>query len=273
MFKLYREAFKTTNDSIILATPLILFMWVLSAYITYTKPAMTALLPAILSFITTVLMVAAFSAGWFYMVKKAIKLSKQIFVLNTDRSKATFNLLKTMPSGIGKFFLSFVGMILIGLIIMTLLGVLVFKLGMMLIGSLNLDPAQIKNVMSSANDMKAFLDTLTLEQLLKLNNWNMLLLGTTSIISFLFMLWIPEVIYKTKNPVVALWRACVKIFQKPWKAFKLFLFISVTNIILSFLSTFAMTNAFVYFIMLVIYFYFIVYVIVLVFSYYEKEFE
>ena len=273
MFKLYKEAFKTTNDSIILATPLILFMWLLSAYIAFTKPAITTLPPAILSFVTTVLMVAAFSAGWFYIVKKSIKLSKQVFILDTDRSKATFNLLKMMPSGVGKFFLSFVGMILIGLTIMTVLGILVFKLGMILIGSLNLDPAQIKNVMSSANDMKAFLDTLTLEQLIKLNNWNLLLLGTTSIISFLFMLWIPEVIYKTRNPIVALWKACVKIFQKPWKAFKLFLFISVTNIILSFTSTFAMSNALIYFIMLVIYFYFVVYVVVLVFSYYEKEFE
>ena len=273
MTNILKDAIKITNDSIILATPLILFMWLLGTYIAITKSAVNTLPLIILSFVTTVFMVAAFSAGWFYMVKKSIQLSKQFFVIDADRAKATFNILKKMPSGIGKYFLSFLGMLLFAFTIVSILGFLVFKLGMLLIGNLNLDPNQLKTVMSSTADMKAFLDSLSFEQLIKLNNWNLLFLGTTSIITFLFMLWIPEIIWQTKNPFLALFRSIKKIFKRFWKSLKLYIFISVLNFIVSFISTFALTNPIFYFIMLVVYFYFLVYIVVLLFTYYDKEFE
>ena len=273
MIKLLKTSVKTTNDSIILATPLILFMWLLGSYIAITKSAVNTLPLVILSFITTVFMVAAFSAGWFYMVKKSIQLSKQVFVLDADRAKATFNILKKMPSGIGKYFLSFLGMLFFASLVVSVTGFLVFKLGMILIGSLNLDPAQLKNVLSSTADMKTFLDSLSFEQLIKLNNWNLLFLGTTSVITFLFMLWIPEIVCQTRNPFLALFRAIKKTFKKFWSSLKLYIFISVLNLILSFISTFSLTNPLLYFVMLVIYFYFIVYIVVLLFTYYDNEFE
>ena len=101
----------------------------------------------------------------------------------------------------------------------------------------------------------------------------MLILAFTSLISFLLMLWIPELVYKTKNPLIALFKSVVKIFKKPWKAVKLFIFMSVLNFVLSFISTFSILNPILYFIMLIIYFYFLVYLVVLIFSYYDREFE
>ena len=273
MIKLLKNAVKTTNDSIILATPLILFMWLLGTYIALTKSAVNTIPLVILSFITTIFMIAAFCAGWFYMVKKSIQLSKQVFVLDSDRAKATFNILKKMTTGIGKYFLSFLGMLFFAFLIVSVTGFLVFKLGMMLIGSLNLDPSQLKNILSSTADMKAFLDSLSFEQLIKLNNWNMLFLGTTSLITFLFMLWIPEIIWQTRNPFMALLKSIKKIFKKFWSSLKLFLFMSVLNFLLSFISTFSLTNPLFYFVMLVVYFYFLVYIVVLLFTYYDTEFE
>lgn len=273
MLKLFKDTIKTTNDNIILATPLIIFMWLLSLYLGFSKLSVNSLALVILSFVTVILMTSAFFSGWFYMVKTAISLSKQVFVLDEDRSKAVFNLLKTIPSGIGQYFLSFLGLIVISLVIVSAMGFLTFHLGMWLIGNLNLDPAQVKNVLSSAVDMKAFLDSLTFEQLIKLNNWNLLILGVTSLVSFLLMLWIPEIIYKTPNPLMALFKSIKKIFIKPWKAVKLFIFMSVLNFVLSFISTFSILNPILYFIMMVIYFYFLVYLVVLIFSYYDREFE
>ena len=273
MLKLYKDTIKITNDNIILATPLILFMWLLSLYLSFAKNAITSTPTLLLSFITTIFMVAAFFAGWFYMVKKAVKLSKQMFVLDSDKAKATFNLIKTIPSGIGKYFLSFIGLILISVTIFSIVGILTFKLGLLLIGEIGLDAMQIKAALANTVDMKAFLDSLTLEQLIKLNNWNLLILSITSFLSFLFMLWIPEIVYKTRNPFMALINSIGKIFCKPWKAIKLFIFITVLNFVLSLLNTFSFFNPLTYFILLVLYFYFLVYLVVLIFTYYDREFE
>ncbi len=273
MLKLYKDTVKTTNENIILATPLIVFMWLLSLYLGFSKSSVTSLPLLILFFMTVLFMTCAFFSGWFYMVKEAVALSKQVFVLDEDKSKAVFNLLKIFPSGIGQYFLSFLGLIFISLVIISISGFVSYHLGMLLIGNLDLDVEQFRGILSSTVDMKVFLDSLTFEQLIKLNNWNLLILAITSLVSFLLMLWIPELIYKTKNPFVALFKSIAKIFRKPWKAVKLFIFMSLLNFVLSFISTFSILNPILYFIMLIIYFYFLVYLVVLIFSYYDREFE
>ena len=248
MLSLFKSSIKVTNDNIVLATPLIVFMWVLSLYLGFSRGSISSFGLMLLSFTTVIMMTGAFFSGWFFMVKGAIDLSKQLFVLDEDKSKATFNLLKTFPSGIGHYFLSFLGLILISLLIIAISGYLSFYLGMTLIGNLDLDVNQLRNVLASTVDMKTFLDSLTFEQLIKLNNWNLLILGITSLLSFLLMLWIPEIIYKTKNPFMALFKSIVKIFQKFWKSVKLFLFMSLLNFVLSFISTFSILNPILYFI-------------------------
>lgn len=273
MLKLFKETIKITNDNIILAPPLILFMWVLSLYIAFSRQTVNSLPLLLLSTVTVLFMTGAFFAGWFYMVKKAVKISKQVFVLDSDRAKATFNLLKIIPAGIGKYFLPVLGMIVLSVVIVAFVGSAVFQLGIHTIGNLDLDPNQVKNVLTSATDMKTFLDSLSFEQLIKLNNWNLLFLGTTSLLSFLFMLWIPEIIFQTRNPLFALFKSIKKIFVKPWKSVKLFIFISILNFILSFVNTFSIINPIMYFIMSVIYFYFLVYLVMLLFLYYDREFE
>ena len=143
---------------------------------------------------------------------------------------------------------------------------------MRLVGGLDWGPAQVNNVLSSAVDMKAFLDSLSFEQLMKLNNWNMLFLAATTILSFLFMLWIPEIVFKTPNPFKALVYSIKRIFSTPMKSFKLFVFMTVLNFVLSFINTFSIINPILYFIMLAVYFYFLVYIVMLIFLYYDREF-
>ena len=272
MGKLFKDTVGITNDNIILAFPLILFMWVLSLYVSFSRQTVNSLPLLILSSITVLVMTGAFFAGWFYMVKKAVKLSKQVFVLDTDRAKATFNLLKTIPAGIGKYFLSYSGMIILFVIIICIVGAGVFQLGVNLIGKLDLNPEQLKSVLSSAADMKAFLDSLSFDQLIKLNNWNLLFLATTTVMSFLFMLWAPEIAFNTKNPFMALVNSVKKIFHRFGRCLKLFVFLTVLNFVLSFINTFSLFNPILYFIMTVVYFYFLVYLVMLIFLYYEREF-
>ncbi len=272
MGKLFKDTVKVTNENIILATPLVVFMWILTLYVSFSHKTVNSMPLLVLSSVTVIVMTAAFMGGWFYMVKKAVKLSKQVFVLDADRAKATFNLIKYIPSGIGKYFLPYLGMIVVSLFILVVVGAGVFQLGMHLIGGLDLDPTQVKDVLSSTADMKAFLDSLSFEQLIKLNNWNMLFLAATTIMSFLLMLWIPEIVFKTANPFKALFYSVRKVFEKLGKSVKLFVFMTVLNFVLSFINTFSIINPFLYFIMLVVYFYFLVYVVMLIFLYYDREF-
>ena len=174
MLKLYRDTVKITNENIILATPLILFMWILSLYIAYSKSAVGSIPLLLLTSVTILLMTSAFLSGWFYMVKKAIHLSKQVFVLDSDRSRAILNLIKTIPAGIGKYFLSFLTQIVVSIIIYILIGLAIYKIGTLFIGDIGIDATQLKAILSSSTtDIKAFLDSLTFEQLIKLNNWNL----------------------------------------------------------------------------------------------------
>lgn len=272
MFKLFKDAIKVTNDNIILATPLILFMWILSLYVGFSKMSVNSLPILLLSCITVVCMTAAFFGGWFYMVKKAIKLSKETFVLESDKARETFNLIKKIPAGIGKYFWSFLGLILLSIFILSVVMPLVMKLSLLIVGPLGLDTSLMKDAVSSADGMKAFIDSLSSEQIIKLFKIELIFVGFSAIFSYLFMLWIPEIIYSTKNPFMAIFKSIAKVFKKPWKLLKLFIFTWVLNLVLSFANTFSIINPIIYFIMMVLYFYFIVYLVVLLFLYYDREF-
>ncbi len=271
MFKLFKEAFKTANDCIILAIPLVLFMWILSFYFAFSNAVVDTPAEIGLAFLTVLFMTGAFLSGWFYMVKNAIQISKVVYVMDEDRAKATMNLFKDIPYGIGKYFISFILMSLAFILIVSITAYLVFAIGREFIGNV-FTPEQLSTALSSTQDMKLFISSLDLEQLQKLCMWNLLIMGTTTVMSYLFMLWIPEIIYKTMNPLIALFKSIGKLFIKFSKTILLFIYISILNIIMSFLSTFTLVHPLLYILIMVIYFYFIVYIVVLIFSFYEKEF-
>lgn len=272
MFKLFKNAFKLTNEGIILATPLVLFMWLITLYLSFAKGVVDTIPEAISAFLTLLCMLGAFCAGWFYMVKKSLDISRKEYVLDEDRAKATVNLIKKIPQGVGKYFLSFVGMFIIFLVLFGLFDILVYKFGIHFIGKIDFSAVQLKNAMASPQDMKVFLDSLTEPQLIKLSQWNLLFMAATSFVSFIFMLWIPEIIYKTLNPLYAMVKSVKKVFIKFPKSLALFVYITFLNFVISFASTFAMLNIIIYMIMMIAYFYFMVYIIVLIFSYYDSEF-
>ena len=272
MFKLFKEAFKTANDCIILAIPLVLFMWILSFYFGFSNSVVNSPAEIILAFITVLFMTGAFLSGWFHMVKKAIEISRKVFVLDADRAKATMDLFKNIPYGIGQYFLAFVLMLLAFLLIVAIAAMVVYLIGDIYIGNV-FTPEQLSSALSSTQDMKTFIESLDNEQLIKLNLWNLLIMGTTTVLSFILMLWIPEIIYKTVNPLLALFRSIKKVFVKFKTSLGVFIYISVLNLVMSFIGTFTLINPLLYILIMTIYFYFIIYVVILLFLYYVREFS
>ena len=272
MIKLFKTAFGITYYNIILATPLVLFLVIISMYMGFSKSTVDTLPEMLLSGFTLWFMFGAFFVAWFYMIKKAVEGSKSIYILDEDQAKDSFKLLKEIPTGIGSYFLSFLGGIILFVIILVAWGGLIYNVGQAVIGGLNLDPAQLKEPLSSIQELSIFIENLSPEQLIKLSHWSFLIFVSNAIFSFILMLWAPEILFNDKNPLTALFKSIKKIFIKFGHSLKLFIYVMFLNFILSFLNTFAIVNPVTYFIMMLVYFYFLVYLVVLVFLYYEREF-
>ena len=277
MINIFKQAAKITNYNIILAIPLIVFVKLLDLYSLYSRNTVDSTHELILASVTVLFMSGAFFASWFYMVKEAIDLSKQVFVLDADRAKATMNLFKALPVGIGKYFLSFVGFYIILFFIQVFATPVVYLLGVNVIGGLDTESMQNLQVIAmdpsiTNQSMAAFIDKLTPEQIIFFGKWSLLFMLITSIIMYLLMFWIPEIIYKTPNPLVALWRSVVKLFKDFFSSFRFFISIWLMGFALLFLNTFAVINPLAYIIMNIILFYFTVFVVVAIFLYYDKKF-
>ena len=278
MRELFKEATKITNYNIILTIPLIIFVKILDLYSLYSRYTVDSTPKFLLASITVLFMFGVFCSGWFYMVRGALELSKKVFVLDEDRAKATLNLFKTIPDGVGKFFLSFVGVYLLFFIIQLIATPIVYFLGVNIIGGLDsasmqhLQEVTIDSTIATNQGMAAFIDSLTPEQIVFFGKWSLLFMSVTSIVMYLLMLWIPEIIYMTPNPLVALWKSLIKLFKDFFTTVRLFLSLWFMGFALLFINTFAAFNPIAYIIMSIALFYFSVYFVILIFLYYDKKY-
>lgn len=271
MIKYFQRAFKITNENIILTTPLVLFLFLLSIYLEVAKNAPQNVTASILLIFTIIFMVSAFFAGWFFMVQKAVDLDKSEFIMDEDKSKASFHLIKEIPVGIGEYFLSFIGAFILYCIFLFLLVFATYEIGLHFIGNIGITLAQLKTAMASSTAMKALVTSMSVEDLARLNSWNILILVVTVFYSFITMFWPVQIIKHTKNPFIAFLKSINAIIKKPLEAVVLFIYISIVNFIISFINAIATMNPLLYFISMLIYFYFLVYIVVLIFLYYDRE--
>lgn len=277
MRELFKQACKITNSNIILAVPLIVGIKMLDLYTFFSRAHMDSSGKVILASITVLFMSGVLCALWFYMVKGAVELSKKVFVLDADRANASLELFKTIPEGIGKFFLSFVGVYLILFFIQLIATPVVYLLGINIIGTL--DEASAQQLLQIASDpasntaMASFVEQLTPAQIVFFGKWSLLFMIATSVIMYLLMLWVPEILYRTENPLVSLFTSIAKLFKDFWNTFRIFISLWLMGFVLLFIYTFAVINPLAYLIVSILMYYFIVYLTVLIFLYYAEKYE
>lgn len=278
MRELFRDAIKITNYNIIIAIPLIVFIKVLDLYSLFSRYNIDSMPKFLIASITVLFMFGVFCAGWFNMVEGAVQLSKKVFVLDTDRAKATMNLFRKFPEGVGKFFLSFVGVYIIFLFIQAIATPLVYLLGVNIIGGLDdasmqhLQELAINSELTANQGMPAFIDKLSVEQIIFFGKWSLLFMSITSIVMYLLMLWIPEIICCSPNPLIALCKSLGKLFKDFFVTVRIFLILWFVGFVLLFINTFAVINPIAYIIMSIIMFYFSLYLVVLVFLYFDRKY-
>ncbi len=272
MLKLFKSNFKTTNDCIILATPLIIFLSILGWYYNYAAESIDTVSKLILACITMFIMFSGFVAAWLYMAKKTIALSNKIFIFDKDRVKALTSLAMSLPKGIGRLFLPIIGVISIYLLIYLIMfsgfNYLLSHFG----SSINLDLVDLQSLILSTNNLTEEINKLSESELIALDIWYLVSIIGVVIISFITMLWVPEIVYNEKNSFKAFFNAIIKLFMTFWKSLGLFSYITGLIVLISILNTFLMFNPFLYFFVLMLYYYFLVYIVVLLFTYYDKTF-
>ncbi len=272
MLKLFKNTFKTTNDCIILAAPLIVFLSILGWYYEYAADSINTVPKLILACITMFVMFSGFAAAWFYMAKKTVALSKKVFVFDKDRAKALAKLTMTLPNGIGRLFLPILGVIstyiLIYLLIFSGVGFIITKF----VGAVDLSFIDLHSLLISTGELFEELKLFTQEELYVMNCWYILLSIAITIVSFLTMLWIPEIVYAEKNSYKALYYSLKKLFKSFRTSLLLFIYIYFLILAITILNTLLMFNPFLYFFVLMLYYYFLVYIVVLLFTYYEQRF-
>lgn len=257
-----KTVIQITNKYLILATPLILFSLITSIYLSASASA--KIINFLIALVLFILMTACFIAGWFNMVKLAIAVPNR----NEPNS-----LIKEFPSGVGEYFLPALGMLLFMIIISISISYGGYFIGLKIIGDPGINPESLVKAMENTAALKTFMTSLTPEQYIKINLWNFFLLGVMTLIYYLFILYIPTLFYKTKNPFKAFFISLKDLFSKHIiTTTAIFLLIFTINFFISIFSVLFNGIMIMHFIMTLLNFYFITIVAVGVFYYYNETF-
>ena len=254
------EALKITNSNIILTTPLILFIILTAFYHVFSSSGFGV----VFSILMFCAMPAVFFSGWFYTVKLAV-------CEEYDKTD-TFVLLKQFPTGVGRHFIDILLMCILFFIMLAFVIIFTYKSAYILIGGVGISRESLFTALSSPVAMQDLLTSLTPEQQMKFNYWNLYFIFTTTFYSFLVMFWAPEIIFKQESVLNAFIGSVVKLFRKFFQSLTIFSFIMFIYLIISLLSIFVYSMQFLSFLVNVLYFYFLVYAAVLIFLFYKREF-
>ena len=183
------------------------------------------------------------------------------------------SLIKYFVSGVGEYFLPVLGTMIVMAVIGTILLVLATILGYKFIGNPNVSTTALSAAMTSVESMKNFLATLTMEQLIKINLWNLLLFFAVSFSYYIVLFYFPALFFKTKNPIKAFLYSQKDLYTRHFfKNIGFYLLIFILYITLSIFTTLGGANIVLHFIFTLVNFYFMVYFSVLIFNYYYSNY-
>lgn len=257
-----KKVFELTNRYIILGTPLILFSLLSTIYLAIS--ARGTVIHLLIAIILFALMSAAFIAGWFNMVKTAI--------LEPDREDVN-SLIKEFTPGVGEYFLSSLGVIFNVIIVSLVILVAASIIGMKVIGNPDISIEALNAAVQTPESLKVFLASLSKEQLVKINAWNLLLLGAMAFTYFIEILYLLAMFFKNKNPFISFFIGLKDLFsRKFFKTLGIFVLLFVVYSLISILSALFIRSVILHFIITLLNFYFITCASVGVFYYYHNNF-
>ena len=273
MLKLFKSNFKTTNDCIILAGPLIIFISLLQLYATYIVKYANTTSKLVLGITTIIVMFAGFLSAWLYMTKKTIALSKKVFIFDVDRVKALGYLAMSLSKGVGRLIIPILFFVISLGVIYTLLFHGVTYLIEQHFGEFTLNFKTIEALLyDNKNVLDELFEALSIKEITAINTWFIAINICIATISYFTLLWVPEIVYTQKNPIKALIASCKKMMTGIPETIMLFFYIVMLTLIAKIVTMLVLIHPILYFFVLIYYYYYIVYVVVLLFSYYEQRY-
>lgn len=271
---MFKETFKITNNSIIIAIPWIIFIKIIDIYQKFVSQNADSNIKSLLALLTIALMTGAFLAAFFYMIKQAVEIHNQIFVLEKDRTNKILEIFKQIPNGIAQYFLPFTGVYVISIIIEVLTFPIFLILGFTCLGAPSDELINSFKALANYNiTADAFINGLTNDQITYLGGWFLILIVFALIYAFLMLFWIPEIMYKSKNSLLSLFTSIGKVFKKFLKTLGIFLFICTTAVILIIIQASLPQNVAFAIICNILWYYVGLYFVFLIFLFYDKEFN
>lgn len=270
MLKVFKDAFKISSDNLILFTPPLVFMMLVLLYFGTAEKYVNNTVLMLISGVVVLVATSIFMAGWFYMIMCAIFNFKNKIVY--EKSSDTFTLLKQFIVGMGDYFKPCLAFSVVTVILFSVVIILSYYISLGLFGSSGVFLADFLKDFSSFVAFQAFLEDLTVNQLLIVYGWSAIFSVTMFVYSLLTLFWPAEIFYNTKNVFVALKNSAKILIKRP-QIVLLFLIIIILNNILMALNILSLINPFVLLFMTLVYVYFIVYIFVLLFVYYEQKIQ
>lgn len=272
MLKLFKESFKITNDCIILVTPLIIFLSILSWYINFAFNSIDDVKKLLLGVFTLFIMFCGFLASWLYMAKKTIALSKKVYIFEKDRANDFLKLLLTLPRGLGKLFIPIIGVVAVYIIVYCGLYWVLNYFISKYVGYIDLSNIDFDSLALSSKELISFINDLDISDMKVFTIWYFTSSIIVNLVTFLTVLWIPEIVYNTQNAFKALFSSVKKVFKNFKNILILYIFMFIVLKILSIINTLLLFIPVMYFFVLIITYYFLVYLVVLLFTYYDRNF-
>lgn len=263
------KAFSLANNLMVL-TILMLSIFIITIYmIISAQLGITTLI----SLIVIILLSSAFAAGFFYLIKTITNFSVENKTFEKNDIKKTFELFYT---GIGKHYLSFVGIFILFFILasIVIIGTVLFVDKFLFpLSSLGDSLPNFFAILAYPSQTDSLLQSLDDNQKMLLRTWSRSFLLSTQTFTFLIMLWIPEVMYSGKNVLISLFGSVKKLFSDFPNAICLYLTIMLLNYIIAILTVLGGGHTVVLFLLNILSLYILIYNFYAIFLYYRAKFE
>jgi len=274
--KYFIDAFSMVNNNILLLTLLLLFVFTVSMYIIVADSHSAN---SLLTLVIVILIMAALASGLFYSMKKSIELKQenmpeQISTQEESQKKQTVTI-NMFYSGIGKYYISFLAMLVLFFILASILILGTFVAANYFIcdiQKLGIDMKLFFFVLADSNVIETVLSGLDKTQQVYFRDWNRLFLISTQLFTFLLMFWVPEKMYSGKNIFMSLFGSVKKIVTDLPNALCIYLTILLLNYILAIFTVLFANNGVILFILTIISFYLLIYDFYAIFLYYKHKY-
>ena len=200
------------------------------------------------------------------MIKMAI-INSRFSLINLQKD---FELLKVFPTGVADYFLTFVYFIICSIFLLCLIYSVDYFIAINFIGKINFELSEFITLRDITTLQYLFAD-LTYEQIIKLSGWTFLFVVSTLIYALFTIMWVPYLVFRTKNVVLALWYSITDAFTSP-KLLSLLLGLVIINCVFAVINSYIILNPILFFIMTIVYIFFIAQMSMLVFLYYDKKY-